>query len=104
MQLTVGCVQRTSAKSICVKNVLDLSFGVLGYYLFGWAFAYGDNTVCDSEGNCTSTQNGFIGRGSHPDFSHEQLFGFLASNFACGYGSAAQHDTSCSTAQSPLEP
>lgn len=59
--LTIGCVQRSSAKSVCVKNVLDLSFGVLGYYFFGWAFAYGDNTSCDAEGNCVSTQNAFIG-------------------------------------------
>lgn len=35
--------------------------GVLGYWLFGYAFAYGDNTTCDSEGVCTSVQNGFIG-------------------------------------------
>jgi hypothetical protein len=34
---------------------------VLGYYLFGWGFAYGDNTVCDEDGVCTSVQNPFIG-------------------------------------------
>ena len=39
----------------------DLAVGVLGYYLFGWAFAYGDNTVCDDAGVCTSVQNPFIG-------------------------------------------
>lgn len=41
--------------------MLDASFGVLGYYFFGWAFAYGDHSVCDEAGNCTITQNGFIG-------------------------------------------
>ena len=35
--------------------------GVLGYYLFGWAFAYGENKSCDADGVCTDIQNGFIG-------------------------------------------
>ena len=39
----------------------DASMGVLGYYLFGWAFAYGENQSCDADGVCTDIQNGFIG-------------------------------------------
>ena len=35
--------------------------GVLGYYFFGWAFAYGDKQTCDDSGICTSVENGFIG-------------------------------------------
>lgn len=42
-------------------NVQDASMGVLGYYLFGWAFAYGENQSCDADGVCTDIQNGFIG-------------------------------------------
>jgi Amt family ammonium transporter len=42
-------------------HVQDLAVGVLGYFLFGWAFAYGDNTVCNDDGVCTSVQNPFIG-------------------------------------------
>ena len=35
--------------------------GGLGYFLFGWAFAYGDPQTCDDAGVCTTTGNGFIG-------------------------------------------
>jgi Amt family ammonium transporter len=44
-----------------MKNIMDVAVGVVGYFLFGWAFAYGDNTVCDEAGVCTSVQNAFIG-------------------------------------------
>ena len=50
----------------------DAAVGVLGYYLFGYAFAYGDNQACDSEGVCSSVQNGFIGQSSTPCLIREQ--------------------------------
>ena len=40
---------------------MDLCAGGVGYYLFGYAFAYGDPQSCDSEGVCSSTGNPFIG-------------------------------------------
>lgn len=40
---------------------MDVCAGGVGYFLFGWAFAYGDPQSCDSDGVCTNTGNPFIG-------------------------------------------
>ena len=46
---------------------MDVSAGGIGYFLFGYAFAYGDKQTCDDSGaNCVSAGNPFIG---------SQLFG-----------------------------
>lgn len=55
--LTVGSVRARSARSVCVKNVADAVFGGVAYYLFGYAFAYGDPINEDG----TVGGNGFIG-------------------------------------------
>ncbi|KAK9810023.1 hypothetical protein WJX72_003542 [[Myrmecia] bisecta] len=59
--LTIGCVQAKSARSVCLKNIMDAAFGAIGYYLFGWAFAYGDKMACDADGVCVNDGNPFIG-------------------------------------------
>ncbi|KAK9856422.1 hypothetical protein WJX84_011279 [Apatococcus fuscideae] len=59
--LTVGAVRARSVRSVCLKNVMDVAAGGVGYFLFGWAFAYGDPQTCDDAGICTTTGNGFIG-------------------------------------------
>jgi hypothetical protein len=33
--LTAGCVRAKSAKSVCLKNIMDAAFGGVGYFLFG---------------------------------------------------------------------
>ena len=40
---------------------MDLCAGGVGYFLFGYAFAYGDPQSCDDTGTCSSTGNPFIG-------------------------------------------
>ena len=61
MQLTIGAVQAKSVKSVCLKNLMDVCAGGVGYFLFGYAFAYGDPQSCNSAGVCSSTGNPFIG-------------------------------------------
>lgn len=61
LQLTVGAIQAKSVKSVCLKNLMDVCAGGVGYFLFGYAFAYGDPQSCDETGTCTSTGNAFIG-------------------------------------------
>ncbi len=51
MQLCAGTIRAKNAKNIMLFNTLDAAAGVLGYYLFGYAFAYGAG----------SNPNGFIG-------------------------------------------
>lgn len=59
--LTIGAIQAKSVKSVCLKNLMDVCAGGVGYFLFGYAFAYGDPQSCDSAGICSSTGNPFIG-------------------------------------------
>lgn len=61
LQLTVGAIQAKSVKSVCLKNLMDVCAGGVGYFLFGYAFAYGDPQTCDEAGTCTSAGNPFIG-------------------------------------------
>lgn len=61
LQVTVGAIQAKSVKSVCLKNLMDVCAGGVGYFLFGYAFAYGDPQSCDETGTCTSTGNPFIG-------------------------------------------
>ena len=42
--LTVGSIRAKNAKSILQKNILDAAFGALGWYVAGWAFAWGDDS------------------------------------------------------------
>eukprot|EP00179_Madagascaria_erythrocladioides_P014093 CAMPEP_0198365446 /NCGR_PEP_ID=MMETSP1450-20131203/154176_1 /TAXON_ID=753684 ORGANISM="Madagascaria erythrocladiodes, Strain CCMP3234" /NCGR_SAMPLE_ID=MMETSP1450 /ASSEMBLY_ACC=CAM_ASM_001115 /LENGTH=540 /DNA_ID=CAMNT_0044072897 /DNA_START=131 /DNA_END=1753 /DNA_ORIENTATION=+ len=40
--LTAGSVRTKNTKNVLLKNFLDACVGSLAYYLFGWAFAYGE--------------------------------------------------------------
>jgi Amt family ammonium transporter len=60
-QLTAGSVRAKSAKSVCLKNIMDAAFGGCAYFLLGWGFAYGDAQSCDENGVCTDVNNAFIG-------------------------------------------
>lgn len=59
--LTIGAISAKSVKSVCLKNLMDVCAGGVGYFLFGWAFAYGDKQSCDADGVCTNIGNPFIG-------------------------------------------
>jgi len=49
--LSVGCVRARFSKHICILILLDACASAIGFYLFGYAFAYGDR----------ATSNAFIG-------------------------------------------
>lgn len=51
--LTAGSVRSKNTKNVLLKNVLDACVGALGYWLFGYSFAYGQ----------FSRAPGFIGSG-----------------------------------------
>lgn len=55
--LTAGSVRTKNVKNVLIKNVLDACVGVIAYWLFGFAFAYGE------------TGNGFI---SYSDFAQSR--------------------------------
>eukprot|EP01026_Neomeris_dumetosa_P027200 TRINITY_DN2211_c0_g1_i1.p1 TRINITY_DN2211_c0_g1~~TRINITY_DN2211_c0_g1_i1.p1 ORF type:complete len:472 (+),score=98.05 TRINITY_DN2211_c0_g1_i1:145-1560(+) len=40
--LSAGSVRSKNAMNIILKNLLDACFGALGWFIFGYAFAYGD--------------------------------------------------------------
>eukprot|EP00210_Caulerpa_lentillifera_P003868 g3695.t1 len=42
--LSAGSVREKNAKNIILKNLLDACFGALGWYFFGYAFAYGEDS------------------------------------------------------------
>lgn len=41
--LCAGSVRTKNTMNILIKNVLDAAAGALSYYVFGWAFAYGES-------------------------------------------------------------
>lgn len=58
VQLSVGCVRAKFAKHIAILILVDATASALGFYLFGYAFAYGDEATSDS----FPAGNGFIGK------------------------------------------
>lgn len=54
--LTAGSVRSKNTKNVLLKNVLDACVGALAYWLFGFAFAYGEGV---------SAASGFIGTGNY---------------------------------------
>ena len=57
LQLSIGCVRARFAKHIAILILVDACASAIGYYLFGYAFAWGDHASDDG----TTTQNRFIG-------------------------------------------
>lgn len=66
--LTAGSVRSKNTKNVLLKNVLDACVGAVTYFIFGWAFAYGEN----------SSAPGFIGSGQ---FALSGDFGGLESSY-----------------------
>eukprot|EP00210_Caulerpa_lentillifera_P000017 g16.t1 len=42
--LSAGSIREKNAKNIILKNLLDACFGALGWYFFGYAFAFGESS------------------------------------------------------------
>eukprot|EP00899_Mesostigma_viride_P010849 jgi/Mesvir1/19766/Mv13066-RA.1 len=59
--LSIGAVRAKNVKNILLYVLLDATFGALGWYVFGYAFAYGDDMRHDEDGNWINDGNGFIG-------------------------------------------
>ena len=57
MQISIGCVRARFARHIAVLILVDACASALGFYLFGFAFAFGDGQ--DDSGNLYG--NSFIG-------------------------------------------
>ena len=57
MQISIGCVRARFARHIAVLILVDACASALGFYLFGFAFAFGDGQ--DDAGNLYG--NNFIG-------------------------------------------
>lgn len=58
VQLSVGCVRAKFAKHIAILILVDATASALGFYLFGYAFAYGDEASEDA----LPAGNAFIGK------------------------------------------
>lgn len=58
-QLSIGCVRAKFAKHIAILILADATASALGFYLFGFAFAYGDNASIDG---LNPAGNSFIGK------------------------------------------
>jgi len=73
--LESGCCRAKNTQNVLMKNLVNVCVGTLGWYFFGWAFAYGNpskNNVIGTEGFAGSNFNehgdGFLG----PDLSAGQ--------------------------------
>ena len=58
LQLSIGCVRARFAKHIAILILVDACASAIGYYLFGYAFAFGD-AANNADGS--TSQNRFIG-------------------------------------------
>ena len=85
LQLSVGCVRAKFAKHIAILILVDATASALGFYLFGYAFAYGDEATSDSQ----PAGNGFIGKnffGMHqmpPSTYYSWVFQWTVSLIPC---------------------
>lgn len=57
--LSIGCVRAKFAKHIAILILVDATASALGFYLFGFAFAYGDDASSDG---LNPAGNAFIGK------------------------------------------
>ncbi|KAL0036808.1 hypothetical protein WJX79_010957 [Trebouxia sp. C0005] len=57
--LSIGCVRAKFAKHIAILILVDATASALGFYLFGFAFAYGDDASADG---LNPAGNAFIGK------------------------------------------
>ena len=58
--LSIGCVRTRFAKHIAILILVDAAASAIGYYLFGYAFAFGD-TQTTVDGSTVYSGNPFLG-------------------------------------------
>lgn len=89
--LTAGSVRSKNTKNVLLKNVLDACVGAVSYFLFGWAFAYGENSSAPKfigsgqyalSGNFGGTDATY-GNGFH-DFFFQWAFAATAATIVSG--------------------
>jgi hypothetical protein len=73
--LSIGCVRAKFAKHIAMLILIDACASGLGFYLFGYAFAFGDTVDADN----VSTNNVFVGTRffALDQFPYEQFWKFF---------------------------
>jgi Amt family ammonium transporter len=59
--LSIGSVRSRFAKHISILILVDACMSALGFYLFGYAVAFGDKTTIMDDGTVMLTNNPFIG-------------------------------------------
>ncbi len=59
LQLSIGCVRAKFAKHIAILILLDATASALGFYMFGFAFGFGDDASADG---LSPAGNAFIGK------------------------------------------
>mmetsp|Transcript_5652 Transcript_5652/g.8495 ORF Transcript_5652/g.8495 Transcript_5652/m.8495 type:complete len:500 (+) Transcript_5652:39-1538(+) len=88
----VGSVQMKNQKNILSNNVLDVSLGVIAWYLIGYGIAYGyDDYIVDGKENGFIGTNGYFLAGDSfrdDDVSDSQM-GFKWANWVYQWGFAA---------------
>lgn len=95
--LESGCVRAKNTQSILFKNLLDASFGALGWYMFGFGFAFGE----DSNRKEALSENGIDGYdgflGTNGFFSRDEYLD-LHSSTGLVWGDWFFQFTFCATA------
>ena len=59
--LSIGCVRTRFAKHIAILILVDACASAIGYYLFGYAFAFGDTQSSNADGSTSYSGNPFLG-------------------------------------------
>jgi len=73
--LETGCCRAKNAQNVLMKNLVNVCVGTLGWWIFGWAFAYGGSDVngfIGTEGFAGSGFNAYQGSALGPDLSEGQ--------------------------------
>lgn len=61
LQVEVGCVRAKNAKNTVIMTLLDAAFAAIGWWLTGFAFAFGDPLSAGPMRSVIGPGNGFIG-------------------------------------------
>ncbi|CAK0828784.1 unnamed protein product [Prorocentrum cordatum] len=77
--LETGSCRAKNASNVLMKNLVNVCMGTIGWYWFGWAFAYG---VDDHTSQVETGGNGFIGTDGFAgkDFNNYETEGAIVSN------------------------
>ncbi len=100
--LTAGSVRTKNVKNVLLKNVLDACVGAIAYFIFGWAFAYGEGSV--APGFIGSGQYALSGGFGQPDSVYSSSFVSLCSTPTTRHSLTHRSMISSSNGLSPRPP